>query len=105
MESQLKRDEFIKEKLLQIRKLLAYWKKYSDVLNLTSAEIRLHNLSSKNLDEIKIDLSNFEKGVQTKGTTATPKDVFMSAKEKNTSEEEVELEKFYEEGQPKETSE
>ena len=29
MESQLKRDEFIKEKLLQIRKLLAYWKKYS----------------------------------------------------------------------------
>lgn len=36
MDSQEKKDKFIRDKLLSIRKLLAYWRRYTTVLNLTA---------------------------------------------------------------------
>lgn len=36
MNDQKNRDEFIKDKVKKIRNLLAYWKKYTKILNMTT---------------------------------------------------------------------
>lgn len=61
MNEQSKRDEFIKDKLRKIRNLLAHWKKYTDVLNMTSAEIGMKDLDKVNAGKVRIDLANFSK--------------------------------------------
>lgn len=93
MESQEKKDEYIKSKLLLIRKLLAYWKRYTTVLNLTATEINFLETEEKLSNKMKVELTQFSKS-QAKAKEVK-KDVFMSAKEKNTEEEQIDLEAFY----------
>lgn len=58
----------------------------------------MHNIHRREIDNLQVELSNFNKMAgKVNAASATPDSVFMSAKEKNTSEEEVELSKFYEE--------
>lgn len=87
METPANRESFIKEKIVQIRNLLFFWKQYSKVLNLSNVEIELVRKKGeidKKLSKIASKLATKEYKMRKEAEKSA---VFAHVQEANTEEE------------------